>query len=175
MRRSPDMNAHPARPASIDSLRRRIGLEIGISAWHAVDQTLIDRFAEVTGDRQYVHVDPARARKEAPFGGTIAPGFLTVSLLPTMAEQALPPIEGKSLGINYGFDRLRFLAPVPSGARVRARFVLTGLKERAPAEFALHHKVVVEMDGAAKPALAADWITLVVLGSANGREDADTR
>jgi acyl dehydratase len=169
------MNAHPAHSASIESLRRRIGQEIGVSAWHVVDQTLIDRFAEVTGDRQYVHVDPVRARKEAPFGGTIAHGFLTLSLLPAMAEQALPPIDGKALGINYGFDRLRFLAPVPAGARVRARFILADLKERAPGEFALHHQVIVEIDGAAKPALAADWITLVVLGSAVDHEGAGSR
>lgn len=158
------MNAHAASPLSIEALRQRIGQEIGVSAWHLVDQDMIDRFAEVTGDRQFIHVDPARARIAAPFGGTIAHGFLTLSLLSAMGQQALPPIEGKVMGINYGFDRVRFLAPVPSGARVRARFILADLTERSNGEFALRYQVTMDIDGTAKPALAADWITLVVLG-----------
>ena len=125
---------------------------------------MIDRFAEVTGDRQFIHVDPARALVEAPFGGTIAHGFLTLSLLSVMSQQALPPIEGRVIGINYGFDRVRFLAPVPSGARVRGRFTLADVRTRSKGEVALHYQVTVEIEGAAKPALAADWITLAVLG-----------
>jgi acyl dehydratase len=169
------MNADPLRPVPIGALRRRIGQEIGVSAWHVMDQALIDRFAEVTNDRQYIHVDPARAREEAPFGGTIVHGFLTLSLLSTMAEQALPPIEAMAMGINYGFDRVRFLAPVPAGALVRARFTLSDVKDRAPGEFALHYRVIVEIDGAMKPALTADWITLAILGSPAYPEGAGSR
>jgi acyl dehydratase len=158
------MNAHSAPAVSLDSLIQRIGEEIGISQWHVVDQAMIDRFAEVTGDRQFIHVDPARAIAEAPFGGTIAHGFLTLSLLSSMSQQALPPLEGRVMGINYGFDRVRFLAPVASGSRVRGRFTLADVKTRSKGEVALHYQVTVEIEGAAKPALAADWITLAVLG-----------
>jgi acyl dehydratase len=148
---------------SLDALAARIGEEVGVSSWHALPQERIDAFAEVTADRQFIHVDPRRASAEAPFGGTIAHGFLTLSLLSAMAYEALPAIEGRVLGINYGFDRVRFLAPVPAGARVRGRFVLADLVRRSPREVMLRHGVSVEIEGGAKPALAADWLTLAVL------------
>lgn len=158
------MNAHAGHAISVDALRQRVGQEIGVSSWHLVDQAMIDRFADVTGDRQFIHVDPERATADAPFGGTIAHGFLTLSLLSAMGQQALPAIEGRRIGINYGFDRVRFLSPVRVGARLRGRFALEGVKHRSPHELALHYHVTVEIEGEAKPALAAQWLTLAVLG-----------
>jgi acyl dehydratase len=162
--RGSGMNLHAPAPVDVVSLKRRVGQEIGMSAWHEISQSMIDRFADVTSDHQFIHVDPARAAAEAPFGGTIAHGFLTLSLLSVMAQEALPPIEGRVMGVNYGFDRVRFVSPVRSGARVRGRFRLAGVKERSAGEISLHHHVTVEIAGDRKPALAADWITLAVLG-----------
>ena len=158
------MTIDAAQALSVDALRQRIGQEIGVSGWHLVDQSMIDRFADVTSDHQFIHVDPARAAADAPFGGTIAHGFLTLSLLSVMGQQALPTIEGRRMGINYGFDRVRFLSPVRSGARVRGRFAVLDVKQRSPMEVALHYRVTVEIEGEPKPALAADWLTLAVLG-----------
>ncbi len=157
------MNVHAAHAMSVEALQQRVGQEIGVSLWHAVDQAMIDRFADVTSDRQFIHVDPARAAADAPFGGTIAHGFLTLSLLSAMGQQALPVIEGRRMGINYGFDRVRFLSPVRAGARVRGRFTLVAVKHRPPQEVALHYRVTVEIEGEAKPALSAEWLTLTVL------------
>ena len=106
---------------SLDALQARTGEELGVSSWLVVDQSMIDRFADVTDDHQFIHVDPVRAAAETPFGGAIAHGFLTLSLLSRMGAEVLPRIEGRIRGINYGFDRVRFLAPVPAGGRVRGR------------------------------------------------------
>ena len=157
------MNAHRAPEYSVDALSDRIGEEIGVSGWRIVDQGMIDQFAAVTGDHQFIHVDPARAAAETPFGGSIAHGFLTLSLLSVLGQEALPVIEGRAMGINYGFDRIRFLSPVPAGARIRARFVLADLARRSTTEVMLRYQATIEIEGSAKPALAADWITLVVL------------
>lgn len=158
------MNAHASVPLSLDDLKRRIGQEAGVSSWQVIDQGRIDRFAEATGDHQFIHVDPERALAETPFGGTIAHGFLTLSLLSAMGQEALPAIKGRRMGINYGLDRLRFLSPVPSGARVRGRFTLEGVEPRSSTQVLIRYHVVVEVEGAGKPALAADWLTLAVLG-----------
>jgi len=109
---------------TIEDIAASIGKEIGISDWRVVTQAMIDQFAQATDDHQFIHTDPERAR-ETPFGSTIAHGFLTLSLLSTLAYEALPEIEGQSYGINYGFDKVRFMTPVKSGERVRAAFVLT--------------------------------------------------
>jgi acyl dehydratase len=148
---------------SIEELRARIGTVMGVSSWRAIDQARIDRFAEVTIDHQFIHLDAERARAETPFGGTIAHGFLTLSLLSSMAYEALPTVQGRAMGINYGFDRVRFLAPVRSGSRVRAHFTLADLVMRSEREAMLRHTVTIEIEGQAKPALAADWLTLAVL------------
>ena len=148
---------------SIKALQARVGDEVGASGWHMVDQSMIDRFAAVTRDGQFIHVDPARAA-ETPFGGTIAHGFLTLSLLSVMGQEALPTIEGRVMGINYGFERVRFLTPVPAGRRVRGRFVLMDLTMRSSKEVMLRHAVTVELEGSPKPALVADWMTLTRLG-----------
>jgi acyl dehydratase len=145
-----------------DELRRNIGRHFD-SHWFVVDQARIDAFATVTEDDQFIHVDPERA-SATPFGGTVAHGFLTLSLLSPMAYSALPRIEGAAMGVNYGFDRVRFLHPVRSGSRVRARFTLAAATQRSEREWQLTYDVTVEIEGAHKPALAATWLTLQVMG-----------
>lgn len=151
---------------TLSDLRQHIGDEIGLSPWMTIDQAMIDGFAELTDDHQYIHVDPERARAETPFGGTIAHGFLTLSLLSRMAYGALPSIDGSVMGVNYGFDKIRFLAPVPTGSRVRGRFRLAELDERRPGEVTSTYEVQIEIEGQEKPALAAIWLTRSYLGEA---------
>jgi acyl dehydratase len=148
---------------TIEELESRLGQELGVSAWRQLGQADIDGFADVTGDHQFIHVDPARAAAETPFGGTIAHGFLTLSLLSLFGKEATPPIAGRRMGVNYGFEKVRFLSPVRSGARVRGRFVLAGLERRKPDEILLRFGVTVEIEGGAKPALVAQWLTLAIL------------
>jgi acyl dehydratase len=150
------------RPMTIDAFVALAGTEIGISSWMTIDQKRIDAFAEVTEDRQFIHVDPEAARA-SPFGGTIAHGFLTLSMLSALAMDALPEIEGRAMGVNYGFEKLRFLSPVPAGARIRGRFKLDSVTVRSPTEFLSRNIVTVEIEGAEKPALVAEWLTLSVL------------
>ncbi len=150
------------RHVSLDELRARVGEEIGVSDWLTIGQDRIDAFADLCGDHQFIHVDPERAA-ETPFGGTIAHGFLTLSLLTWFAAGVRPRIEGTRHSVNYGLDRLRFVAPVPAGARVRGRFRLTSLDERKPGEVTQHYEVTVEIEGAERPALVADWITRAYL------------
>jgi acyl dehydratase len=157
------MNVREQPTVSVEGMRARVGREIGASPWLEVTQDMIDGFAAVTDDQQFIHVDPVRAKMETPFGGTIAHGFLTLSLLSLFARDALPTIEDRKMGINYGFDRVRFMTPVKSGARVRGRFTLDDVVERAEKLIMFRYKVSVEIDGAAKPALTADWLTLVQL------------
>jgi acyl dehydratase len=147
--------------AAIEQIRSRIGEEVGVSGWIAVDQARIDSFAEATEDRQFIHVDPAAAG-DGPFGGTIAHGFLSLSLLPRMGAEAMLIPEGMKVGINYGLDRVRFLAPVRSGGRVRGRFSLDSDEEKAPGQWLLRHNVSVEIEDEEKPALAALWLTLII-------------
>lgn len=158
------MSAHAKPVLSVDALEGRVGQELGASGWQTVTQGMIDAFAEVTNDHQFIHIDPGRAAAETPFDGTIAHGFLTLSLLSAMAYEALPEVEGRTMGVNYGFDRIRFLLPVRAGSRVRARFHLAEVTRRSAAEIMLRHRVSVEIEGAEKPALAADWLTLSILG-----------
>nr|WP_245198251.1 MaoC family dehydratase [Jiella mangrovi] len=132
------------------------------SPWLTVDQTMIDRFAVATHDHQFIHVDPERAKAETPFGGTIAHGFLTLSLLSTLAYEAIPGVRGMRMGMNYGFDKVRFLNPVKAGARVRGRFRLISLAERA-VSLQSGWDAAVEIEGTLKPALSAHWITLTVM------------
>jgi acyl dehydratase len=148
---------------SPEAYRELTGRDIGVTAWRLIDQDTIDRFADVTNDVQFVHVDPVRAQKEGPFGRTVAHGLLTLSLLPTFAFEALPVVEGTVLAVNYGFDKVRFLAPVPSGARVRGRFVLRDAVLRSAKELQSRFEVTVEIEGSNRPALAADWLTLTLL------------
>jgi acyl dehydratase len=135
-----------------------------VSGWLSVDQARIDAFAKVTEDEQFIHIDPARAAATV-FGGTVAHGFLTLSLLSAMAYSALPRIEGAVHGVNYGFDRVRFVRPVPSGSRVRGHFTLKSVTPRSAREWQLSYDVSVEIEGAEKPALAATWLTMQVMAA----------
>jgi acyl dehydratase len=146
--------------ASLDEIRSRVGAEIGLSSWLTVDQPRIDAFAEATEDRQFIHTDPAAAA-QTPFGGTIAHGFLSLSLLSRMAADAMLIPEGVKMAVNYGLDRVRFLAPVRSGSRVRGRFTLDSIEEKAPGQLLMRHVVTVEIEGEDKPALSAIWLGLI--------------
>ncbi len=146
--------------ASLDEIRGRIGHEVGVSSWLLVDQARIDAFAEATEDRQFIHVDRAAAA-QGPFGGTIAHGFLSLSLLSRMGAEAMLLPEGLKIAVNYGFNRVRFLAPVRSGRRVRGRFTLDSVEEKAPGQILMRHAVTVEIEGEQKPALTAEWLGLM--------------
>jgi acyl dehydratase len=147
--------------ASLDEIRARIGKEIGVSSWLTVDQTRIDAFAEATEDRQFIHTDPTAAAR-TPFGGTIAHGFLTLSLLSRMGAEVMLIQNGVKMAVNYGLDRVRFLAPIRSGKRVRGRFTLDSVEEKAPGQVLMRHTVTVEIEGEDKPALTAIWLGLIV-------------
>jgi acyl dehydratase len=142
--------------------RACVGHEIGVSAWIRVDQQRIDMFARCTDDDQFIHVDPVRAA-ETPLGGTIAHGFLTLSLLSAMAYDAVPEIEGTQVSLNYGINGVRFLSPVRSGKNVRGRFTLQEVSERSPGQWRSTMAVSVEIEGESRPALVAEWISLVRL------------
>jgi acyl dehydratase len=137
-----------------------VGREVGVSSWHLVDQGRINIYADVIEDHQFIHVDPARA-SETPFGTTVAHGFLTMSLMSIMSYEVMPVIDGTTMGVNYGFDKLRFISPVRSGKRVRGRFTLAEAKLRKPTELLSRTNVSVEIEGEDKPALVADWIGLI--------------
>ena len=143
-------------PSELQSL---VGTEIGTSEWLEIDQGRIDTFAEVTEDRQFIHVNKELAEM-TPFGGTIAHGFLTLSLLSHFSEASGLVIEGVKMGINYGFEKIRFLAPVPNGSRVRGRFFLKSVVEKKEGNFLITYQVSVDIEGSEKPALVADWLTL---------------
>jgi acyl dehydratase len=146
--------------ASIEDISAKVGREVGVSDWILIDQARIDAFAGITEDPQFIHVDPIAAAK-TPFGGTIAHGFLTLSLLSRMAANAMLRPEGVKMGVNYGFERVRFMAPVRSGKRVRGRFTLVRFEEKKPGQWQFVHNVTVEIEGEEKPALVADWIGLI--------------
>ena len=148
--------------ASLDDIRSRIGEEVGVSSWLTIDQARIDAFADSTEDHQFIHVDP-QAAAAAGFGGTIAHGFLSLSLLSRMAAEAMLIPDGVKMALNYGFDRVRFLAPVRSGRRVRGRFTLDSIEEKAPGQVLMRHLVTVEIEGADKPALTAVWLGLIFI------------
>ena len=148
--------------ASLADIRSRVGEELGVSSWLTVDQARIDQFADATEDRQFIHVD-ADAAARTPFGGTIAHGFLTLSLLSRMAAETILVAEGTKIAVNYGLDRVRFLAPVKSGSQVRGRFVLDSVEEKVPGQLLMRHIVTVEIEGEDKPALTAVWLTLLII------------
>ena len=151
-------------PTPVADLPGLIGQEVGVSRWITVDQARIDAFAEITEDRQFIHIDPVAAA-QTPFGGTIAHGFLTLSLMSAMTYDAVPPLEGVVMGVNSGVDKLRFLAPVPAGSNIRGRFKLLSAEDKGGGRWLLKHEVTVEIDGADKPALIAEWLGMQVVGS----------
>lgn len=125
-----------------------------------IDQQRIDEFADATEDRQFIHVDPAAAAR-TPFGGTIAHGFLSLSMLSRMAAEAMLVPDTVKMAVNYGLDRVRFIAPVRSGKRIRGRFRLDSVEEKAPGQLLLRHTVTVEIEGEGRPALTAEWLGLI--------------
>ncbi|HML16159.1 MAG TPA: MaoC family dehydratase [Bryobacteraceae bacterium] len=141
----------------VEELRALVGQEAGSSGWHTVTQAQIDRFAEVTGDDQWIHVDVERARRESPYGTTIAHGFLTVSLLSSLIKEAVEVRGDYKMRINYGFNRLRFTGSVPAGSRIRGRFVLNSMKD-VEGGIEIAWGVTVEVEGREKPALVAEWL-----------------
>lgn len=149
-----------AETVTIQQLAARTGEE-RVSGWVEVTQAMIDKFAEATGDHQFIHVDPARAAM-TPFGGTIAHGFLTLSLMPLLNSLTPQPrIEGVKMGVNYGGNKVRFLTPVRSGKRVRGRFKTLELAEKRPGQWQQTVEFTVEIEGEEKPAMIAEWISQI--------------
>ena len=146
---------------SVEDLKRAVGEELGTTEWLTVDQSRVDRFAEATDDHQWIHVDEGRA-KDGPFGGTIAHGYLTLSLLPRFTWE-LYTIEGTKAGINYGLNRVRFIHPVRVGSRIRSTATLTTVDEvPSGAQLVVSHRVDVEVEGTPKPACVAETISRVL-------------
>lgn len=143
--------------AGIADARDRMGQEIGVSDWMPIDQDRVNAFAEVTGDRQWIHVDVERAKRESPFGGPIAHGYLTLSLLAKFAQECIA-VEGVKLAVNYGLNRVRFAAPVKVGSRVRARFVLAAVEDIAGGA-QIVWQATIEIEGGEKPACVAEMVT----------------
>ena len=146
--------------ASLDEIRGKIGQPVGVSDWIEVGQDRIDQFADATDDHQFIHINQALAA-QTPFGGTIAHGFLSLSLLSRMAADVMLIPDTTKMAVNYGLDRVRFLAPVKSGRRVRGHFTLDSAEEKAPGQLLLKHQVTVEIEGEEKPALTAQWLGLI--------------
>ena len=146
--------------ASLDEIRTKVGQPIGVSDWIEVGLDRIEQFADATDDHQFIHVDQELAR-QTPFGGIIAHGFLSLSLLSRMAADVMLIPDTTKMAVNYGLDRVRFLAPVKSGKRVRGHFTLDGLEEKTPGQLLIRQTVSVEIEGEEKPALTAQWLGLI--------------
>ena len=137
----------------------KVGQNIGVSEWILVDQDMINKFADATGDHQFIHINEEMA-EQTPFGGTIAHGFLTLSLFPVMsAKSDCPKVAGVKMGVNYGGNKTRFIAPVKVGKRVRGHFKMLELEEKRPGQFQQTMEFTLEIEGEEKPALMAEWIT----------------
>jgi acyl dehydratase len=147
---------------SFHDAKALLGKEVGLSAWRTVTQEMINQFAAATDDHQFIHTDPVRAAAESPYGGTIAHGFLSLSLLSAMTYEAVPQLEGTVAGVNFGFDKVRFMAPVKTGQQIRARFILDKLRERPSGIVEINYDVTIELEGSIKPALTAYWLTLMM-------------
>jgi len=144
---------------TLDQLTALVGSTIGTSEWLTVDQMMIDKFAEATGDHQFIHIDPAAAAL-TPFGGTIAHGFLLLSLMPALTQATdMPRMDGIKMGVNYGGNKTRFIAPVRSGSRVRGHFKLLEIAEKRPGQYQQTVEFTLEVEGGDKPALIAEWIS----------------
>lgn len=145
-----------------DNVRSLVGSELGVSDWIRIEQARVNAFADTTEDHQFIHVDPERAAA-TPFGGAIAHGFLTLSLLPRMMEDIGGGMADAVMGLNYGFDKIRFLAPVKVNSRVRARAKLLDVQEKVPNQFLIKQEITVEIENETKPALVAEWLTMVMV------------
>ena len=146
--------------ALLEEIRGRIGEEVGTSSWLTMDQQRINEFADATEDRQFIHTDPEAAAL-TPFGTTIGHGFLTLSMLSRMAAEGMLFPDSIKMALNYGLNRVRFIAPVRSGKRIRGRFRLDSVEEKAAGQFLVRHNVTVEIEGEDKPALTAQWLGLI--------------
>lgn len=146
--------------STLDEIRSKIGQPVGTSDWIEVGQDRISQFADATEDHQFIHVDP-KAATAAGFGGTIAHGFLSLSLLSRMAADVMLIPDTTKMALNYGLDRVRFLAPVKAGKRVRGHFTLDGVNEKSPGQLLIRQTVTVEIEGEDKPALTAQWLGLI--------------
>ena len=148
---------------TVDEMKARVGQET-VSDWVEVTQEMIDKFADATGDHQFIHVDP-EAAKMTPFGGTIAHGFLTLSLMPLLSSKVVdaPKLEGVKMGVNYGGNKVRFLTPVRSGSKVRGHFKLLEFDEKRPGQWQQTNEFTIEIEGQEKPALIAEWISQIFL------------
>ncbi|PYE33457.1 acyl dehydratase [Rhizobium sp. PP-F2F-G38] len=160
------------REIALGEVKDLVGQEVGISDWITVSQDMIDRFADATQDHQFIHTDPVRAAAETPYGGTIAHGFLSLSLLSAMNYNCLPAVREQTMAINYGFDKVRFLAPVHSGARVRGHFTLTEARFRGAGMLVVTYEVSVEVEHEGKPALTATWLTIIQFDPKDRPDDA---
>lgn len=148
---------------SVDQLSNYIGKEVGVTDWIEIDQDRINKFADATGDHQYIHVDVERAAK-TPFGSTIAHGFLTLSLMSMLSSNnGGIKLENTVMGINYGLDKVRFINPVKVGKKIRARFELVSAVEKKPKHYLMKHNVTIDIDGEEKPALIAEWLGMTVV------------
>ena len=144
---------------SPQDIQARVGENIGTSEWVEMSQERINKFAEATGDHQFIHIDPAKAAL-TPFGGTIAHGFLTLSMIPYLsANSDLPKVDGVKMGVNYGGNKTRFISPVRSGKRIRGHWKLLELVEKRPGQWQQTHEITIEIEGEDKPALITEWIT----------------
>ncbi len=147
---------------TMSNLKDRVGSELGVSDWMLVDQERINEFAECTGDRQWIHVDVEGAKRESPFGGPVAHGYLTLSLVdPLSLDVGVVPSDAAA-GFNYGLDKVRFLAPVPAGGRVRLRVVLDNVEERSEGQLLVKTKNTIEIENSDKPALITEALALLV-------------
>ncbi|HZF27655.1 MAG TPA: MaoC family dehydratase [Gammaproteobacteria bacterium] len=144
-------------------LEKQVGEPLGVSDWFLIEQTRVNDFADVTLDHQFLHVDPERARA-TPFGGTIAHGLLTLSMIVHLCLIFIPKLADTKLVVNYGFDKVRFSAPVKVGKRIRARVKLLGVEERKPGNVIVKVDVTIEIENEEKPALVAEWLSLHVVG-----------
>lgn len=148
--------------SALESSQQLIGTEVGVSNWITIDQQMIDSFAKTTHDEQWIHIDPARAAAETPFGGAIAHGFLTLSLASRFAYDCFEDLPGQVMGINYGMNKMRFLSPVLAGSRVRGRFTLQSVTAKGPTNLLRENLLTVEIEGNDTPALVAEWLGMAV-------------
>ncbi|WP_439815856.1 MaoC family dehydratase [Zavarzinia sp. CC-PAN008] len=150
----------PTRTMTLDEVKSYQGKEIGTSDWFLIDQNRINAFADITEDHMFLHVNPEMAAK-TPFGSTIAHGLLTLSMMPVMAYQAVPGVSGTKMGVNYGYNRVRFMAPVKVNKRIRGKFTVKSIAESEGGKVQIAHECAIEIEGEDKPALLAEWVTMV--------------
>lgn len=153
---------------TFDNAHEFVGREIGVSGWHPVTQEQVDRFADVTRDHDWMHVDPERARRELPYGGTISFGFYTLSLLTAFSHEVGLWPDGADYGLNYGLNKVRWMAPVPVGGRIRGRFVLESFEPHPSGGFLSTTRATVEIEGEDKPAMVAEWLGLFMRNGEGG-------